>query len=51
VTDAGCSNGTRRAHRQDALSELAEAIRKYRKLAEKMPLTLQGAESPKLSKN
>jgi hypothetical protein len=31
-------------HRQDALSELIEAIRKYRKLAEKTPLTLQGAD-------
>jgi predicted RecB family endonuclease len=30
--------------RQDALSELIEAIRKYRKLAEKTPLTLQGAD-------
>jgi len=30
--------------RQDALSELVEAIRKYRKLAEKTPLTLQGAD-------
>jgi|SRR6202040_3352212 hypothetical protein len=29
--------------RQDALSELVEAIRKYRKLAEKTPLT-QGAD-------
>jgi hypothetical protein len=28
--------------RQDALSELVESIRKYRKLAEKTPLTLQG---------
>ena len=27
--------------RQDALSELIEAIRKYRKIAEKTPLTLQ----------
>ena len=30
--------------RQDALSELVEAIRKYRKLAEKTPLTLQGSD-------
>jgi hypothetical protein len=30
--------------RQDALSELIEAIRKYRKLSEKTPLTLQGAD-------
>jgi hypothetical protein len=30
--------------RQDALNELVEAIRKYRKLAEKTPLTLQGAD-------
>jgi hypothetical protein len=30
--------------RQDALSGLVEAIRKYRKLAEKTPLTLQGAD-------
>jgi hypothetical protein len=30
--------------RQDALSELIEAIRKYRKRAEKTPLTLQGAD-------
>ena len=30
--------------RQDALSELVEAIRKYRKLSEKTPLTLQGAD-------
>jgi hypothetical protein len=30
--------------RQDALSELIEAIRKYRKLAEKTPLTLQGSD-------
>src|SRR5260370_38199235 len=30
--------------RQDALSELVEAIHKYRKLAEKTPLTLQGAD-------
>ena len=30
--------------RQDALSELVEAIRKYRKLAEKTPLMLQGAD-------
>jgi hypothetical protein len=29
--------------RQDALSELVEAIRKYRKLAEKTPPTLQGS--------
>jgi predicted RecB family endonuclease len=27
-----------------ALSELIEAIRKYRKLAEKTPLTLQGSD-------
>jgi hypothetical protein len=31
--------------RQDALSELIEAIRKYRKLSEKTPLTLQGSDS------
>jgi hypothetical protein len=31
--------------RQDALSNLVEAIRKYRKLAEKTPLTLQGARA------
>ena len=30
--------------RQDALSELIEAIRKYRRLSEKTPLTLQGAD-------
>jgi hypothetical protein len=30
--------------RQEALSELVEAIRKYRKLAEKTPLTLQGSD-------
>ena len=30
--------------RQDALSELVEAIGKYRKLSEKTPLTLQGAD-------
>jgi predicted RecB family endonuclease len=30
--------------RQEALSELVEAIRKYRKLAEETPLTLQGAD-------
>jgi len=30
--------------RQDALGELVEAIRKYRKLAEKTPLTLQGLD-------
>jgi hypothetical protein len=30
--------------RQEALSELVEAIRKYQKLAEKTPLTLQGAD-------
>ena len=30
--------------RQDALSDLIEAIRKYRKLAEKTPLTLQGSD-------
>jgi hypothetical protein len=30
--------------RQEALSELIEAIRKYRKLSEKTPLTLQGAD-------
>src|SRR5260370_12236031 len=30
--------------RQDALSELVEAIRKYRKLAERTPLTLQEAD-------
>jgi hypothetical protein len=30
--------------RQDALSELIEAVRKYRKLAEKTPLTLQGSD-------
>jgi predicted RecB family endonuclease len=30
--------------RQEALSELIEAIRKYRKLAEKTPLTLQGSD-------
>ena len=30
--------------RPDALSELVEAIRKYRKLAEKTPLTLQGSD-------
>jgi hypothetical protein len=30
--------------RQDALSELIEAISKYRKLAEKTPLTLQGSD-------
>src|SRR6266436_7421882 len=36
--------------RQEALSELIEAIRKYRKLAEKTPLTLQGADFPKLSR-
>jgi hypothetical protein len=30
--------------RQDALSELIEAIRKYRALAEKTPLTLQGSD-------
>jgi hypothetical protein len=30
--------------RQDALGESIEAIRKYRKLAEKTPLTLQGAD-------
>ena len=30
--------------RPDALSELVEAIRKYRKLAEKIPLTLQGSD-------
>jgi hypothetical protein len=30
--------------RQDALSELVEAMRKYRKLAEKAPLTLQGPD-------
>jgi hypothetical protein len=30
--------------RQDALGELVEAIRKYRKLAEKTALTLQGAD-------
>ncbi len=29
---------------QDALSELIEATRKYRKLAEKTPLTLQGSD-------
>src|SRR5260370_39486068 len=29
--------------RQDALSELVEAIRKYRKLAERTPLTMQDA--------
>jgi hypothetical protein len=35
-----------------ALSELIEAIRKYRKLAEKTPLTLQGGRiSLKLSRN
>jgi hypothetical protein len=31
-------------NRQEALSELLEAIRKYRKLSEKTPLTLQGAD-------
>ena len=31
-------------NRQEALSELVEAIRKYRKLADKIPLTLQGAD-------
>ena len=30
--------------RQEALSALVEAIHKYRKLAEKTPLTLQGAD-------
>ena len=30
--------------RQDALSELIEAIRKYRKLADTTPLTLQGSD-------
>jgi hypothetical protein len=30
--------------RQDALSELVDAIRKYRKLADHKPLTLQGAD-------
>src|ERR1700738_1459002 len=30
--------------RQEALSELIEAIRKYRKLSEKTPLTLQGSD-------
>jgi hypothetical protein len=30
--------------RQEALIELIEAIRKYRKLAEKTPLTLQGSD-------
>jgi predicted RecB family endonuclease len=30
--------------RQEALSELIEAIRKYRKLAEKTPLRLQGSD-------
>jgi hypothetical protein len=30
--------------RQEALSELVEAIRKYRKFAEKTPLTLQGSD-------
>jgi predicted RecB family endonuclease len=30
--------------RQEALSELIEAIRKHRALAEKTPLTLQGAD-------
>jgi hypothetical protein len=30
--------------RQEALSELVEAVRKYRKLAEKTPLTLQGSD-------
>ena len=39
-------DGVRKAlrDRQDALSELIEAIRKYQKLAEKTPLTLQGAD-------
>jgi hypothetical protein len=31
-------------NRQEALSELLQAIRKYRKLSEKTPLTLQGAD-------
>jgi hypothetical protein len=30
--------------RQEDLSELVEAIRKYRKLAEKTPMTLQGSD-------
>jgi soluble cytochrome b562 len=30
--------------RQTALSDLVQAIREYRKLAEKQPLTLQGSE-------
>ena len=37
--------------RQDALRDLVEAIRKYRKLAEKTPLTLQGRILLKLSRN
>jgi hypothetical protein len=37
--------------RQDALRDLVEAIRKYRKLAEKTPLTLQGRILRKLSRN
>jgi hypothetical protein len=33
--------------RQDALAELVDAIRQYRKLADKTPLTLQGANFAK----
>ena len=46
LEDRVVKDGVRTAlrDRQDALSELVEAIRKYRKLAEKTPLTLQGSD-------